>query len=549
MALGVPGTLLSRFRGQTPDDVLTFKVKRGTLAVVVKEKGSLESSNNQDVLNEVEGQTTIISILPEGTRVTKGQLVCELDSAALTDNLSNQKIATERAKADFENASKTHEVAVIAVEEYLKGIFPQDLEGMEGDITLAQSTLSRAKDRLEWSSRMAEKKYIAQAQLMADQSSLLNAEISLKNASRRKLTLEEYTKAKEVKTRQADVEKALSDKLAKQATLDLETQKEKKLVKQIDKCKLIAPNDGLVVYANETNRFGGTAQPLIEEGATVRERQKIFSLPDITHMRVNTKVHESMVDKIAPGLWSRVKVDAFPGVAIEGKVAEVKPLPDPPSMFSSDIKVYTTLVSIDKGPLGLRPGMNAQVEILVKQLDGVLAVPIQSILQFQGKNHVYAIPGEGKAARREVMLGISNDKLIEVREGIKDGELVALNPAALMTEEEKREVFGGSGKDAAKSKGWAPGAGKGAAAAAGPPPVVPSGAADGAPAGVPKAKGRRGGMANLPPEIIEKFQNATPEEKGKMIEAYRQANPGMIPPGGAGGNPGIGPGGPGGPPQ
>ena len=158
------------FGGRTSEDVLTFKVKRGTLPVIVKEKGALESSNNQDVLNEVEGQTTILTITPEGTRVTKGEVVCELDSAALKDNLSNQKIATERAKADFENASKTHEVAVIAVAEYVKGIFPQDLEGMEGDITLAKSTLTRAKDRVEWSVRMADKKYISQSALMSDQS-------------------------------------------------------------------------------------------------------------------------------------------------------------------------------------------------------------------------------------------------------------------------------------------------------------------------------------------------------------------------------------------
>ena len=81
--------------------------------------------------------------------------------------------------------------------------------------------------------------------------------------------------------------------------------------KQIENCKLFAPGDGLVVYANDPNRFGGSSQPQIEEGATVRERQKIFSLPDISKMRVNTKVHESMVDRITPGLRARIRVDAF----------------------------------------------------------------------------------------------------------------------------------------------------------------------------------------------------------------------------------------------
>ena len=57
-------------------------------------------------------------IMPEGTRVKKGELVCELDSAALRDQLDNQKIATKSAEADFENAKLTREVAEIAVVEY-----------------------------------------------------------------------------------------------------------------------------------------------------------------------------------------------------------------------------------------------------------------------------------------------------------------------------------------------------------------------------------------------------------------------------------------------
>ena len=76
----------------------------------VAERGNLESSNNQDVYCEVEGQTTIIKILPEGTKVAKGDLVCELDSASLKDQLINQKITTKSAEANFMNAKLTREV-------------------------------------------------------------------------------------------------------------------------------------------------------------------------------------------------------------------------------------------------------------------------------------------------------------------------------------------------------------------------------------------------------------------------------------------------------
>jgi len=277
--------------------VLTYTARRVNLVVTVKERGNLESSNNQDVVNEVEGQTTIISIRPEGTHVEKGELVCELDSAALRDQLVNQEITTKGAKAQYDNAAKTYEVAEIAVKEYRDGIYPQDLQAFDGEITLAESNLTKARDRLGWSDRMLQKKYVSLAQNLADRGALLNAEIALANARTKKETLVKYTRDKTIKELEAEVEKARSDMLAKNATLQLEEQKENKLRDQIEKCKLYAPIEGLVVYSNETaNRPGASNQAMIEEGATVRERQKIFSIPDTAHMRVNTKVHESKID-------------------------------------------------------------------------------------------------------------------------------------------------------------------------------------------------------------------------------------------------------------
>src|SRR6185437_6856729 len=105
-------------------------------------------------------------------------------------------------------------------------------------------------------------------------------------------------------------------------------------------------------------------------------------------MQVNTKVHESMVDRIATGLRARIRVDAFADQLLTGTVKSVAPLPDPNSFFNSDVKIYTTLVTIDKGLPGLRPGMTAQVEILVTQLDNILSVPVQAVLEYKDENHV-----------------------------------------------------------------------------------------------------------------------------------------------------------------
>ncbi len=501
----------------TTKNLIPFKVSKQKLVITVTERGNLESSKNEDVFNEVEGQTTILTILPEGTKVKKGELVCELDSATLSDNLVNQQISTERAKADYDNALKTREVAEIAKQEYMEGTYTQEKLNIEGEQTLAKNELTRAIERLAWSERMLKSNYISEGQVLADVYSKMRATISQTQAVKKMEVLERYTYKKQVTELDANIEKAKSDELAKKATYNLEQSKLEKLEKQITKCKIYAPNDGLIVYGNDANNFRGNNQPQIQEGATVIQRQKIFSLPDIYNMQVNTKVHESMIDRVDVGQNSRIKVDAFAGETLTGKVKTVQPLPDPSSFFSSDIKVYTTLVAIDQKMASLRPGMTAEVTILIDTLDNVLCVPVTAILPLKGKDYVYAILPNGRTERREVKLGATNDILIELKEGVKEGESVAMNPAGLLSESEKNEAFsttvrGSESKDFGDVKND-------------PKAAADAKAGDAEDKSKAKAKAKAkgaGGAGGMNPAIFQKFRNLSPEDRESMKTASEE---------------------------
>ena len=131
--------------------------------------------------------------------------------------------------------------------------------------------------------------------------------------------------------------------------------KERKLERQIAACDINAPADGTIVYASDPTRIAGRA-PQIEEGVTVRERQKIFTLLDpVGPLVVNAKVHESQVDKLAKHMKAKIRVDAFADEVFDGQIIEIAPLPDATNSRSSDIKVYTTKVRLDRRLPGLRP--------------------------------------------------------------------------------------------------------------------------------------------------------------------------------------------------
>ena len=83
--------------------------------------------------------------------------------------------------------------------------------------------------------------------------------------------------------------------------------------------------------------------------------------------------------------------------------------------------------------------MTAQVEILVSELDNVLSVPVEAVVRYDNKDHVAVKKADGTIEWREVTLGLSNDELVEVKQGIKSGEQVAAKPGPL-TEQQKRAM-------------------------------------------------------------------------------------------------------------
>jgi multidrug efflux pump subunit AcrA (membrane-fusion protein) len=440
------------------------EVKPGRLMVVVEARGSVEVARKSDVYSAVEGQTTILSLAPEGQRVRKGDLVCELESAALRDQLVNQEIAEQRAAAAYRNAKLAREVAEIAVTEYEQGVYKQEQYALKSQIAGAEAAIEKAADRLERTRQArdamkeaakdaAGKRAKSPADILAEldivdrletaEGTVATERKALEISKSKLEVLEKYTREKMTKSLKVEAERKRTDELARNEAWTLEKSKAEKLRRQIAACKILAPSEGVVVYANDPPR--SARRPRIEEGAAVRPRQKIVSILDLAGpMQVNVKVHESKVGLVAKGLPARVTVEGVAGSALSGRVERVELLPDPHAMAVWDPIVYTTRIRLDEPVAGLRPGQPAQAEILVHELGNVLAVPLQAVVHFYGNDRVAVRKAEGGFAWHPVRTGGSNHQLIEIKQGISAGDLVATSPLELMTAEQKRQNRNGS---------------------------------------------------------------------------------------------------------
>lgn len=202
-------------------------------------------------------------------------------------------------------------------------------------------------------------------------------------------------------------------------------------------CKVRAEHEGMVVYARSSRSYREIAP-----GGIAYKRQHVLSLPNLKKMQVRTAIHESVLDQVKTGLRATVSIDAFPEMRYTGRVTNVAVMPDSGDNVSSDTKVYTTIVTIDEEVVQLKPGMTAVVEIHVDELPNVLAVPVQAIVQREKDTWCFVEAGT-TPKRRAVRLGKTNDKYVQILQGLQPGEQVVLNPMSLVDES---PVAGGARK-------------------------------------------------------------------------------------------------------
>jgi stress response protein YsnF len=283
----------------------------------------------------------------------------------------------------------------------------------------------------------------------------------------------------------------------------------------------------------------GSQQSIVAQGESVKEGQKLMRIPDLRRMLVNTKVHEALVSRIKGDVWqptgfvdtlraamfvhpdplsrmvgqyampeireklrdhemqkvsdgmrATIRVDAFPDKVLRGHVKSVATVAAKQDWNSADVKVYQTMIVIEESLDGLKPDMTAEVTIHVDSTgEPVLTVPLQAVIggtELGRTRKVFVSTTEGPK-ERDVLIGLSNEKVVEIREGLQENDEVVLNPKVILGDKAKtRQVIdsdrsdGGEGKAKGKGKG---GKGKGRSGGPGGPGggMIPSGPDGGLP--------------------------------------------------------------------
>jgi len=197
---------------------------------------------------------------------------------------------------------------------------------------------------------------------------------------------------------------------------------------QLTKTEVRASQDGLVIYPRSSSRSNDS---YIKEGILVKKGNTILDLPDVSELMAVVQVHESFVRQLRTGQEAVVRIDSLPDKTFRGVVNYVAPTPDGFRTYYENISVYNTHVWIqdedNQLPKDLKPGVSAKAEILVKELKDVLMVPVQSVTSHKGMK-VVQIKQDGMVKVIPVKTGQFNNRFIEIKKGLKEGDQVSLSP-------------------------------------------------------------------------------------------------------------------------
>ena len=454
-------------RGVAPVEVGLTQLQPSQFKVEIEQKGVIEPYRSTEVQSKCYWTTTILSMVPEGTWVQKGDVVCVLDAADVEDYARSREILLIKYRGRLDNAlhdqamqkttnERRLQAAEFAVEantqdllEYTSGTFPQQVEKLEQNLSMLSQQVELSNDSVRQTERLWVMGLVGRRAMQADAFELLELKQkhSQQETSLRLLTgftHERSTLRLEYKKSDAERDlirtkisnglastKATLTTLSYERTLRIYERYHRRAIDSIKGCTLRAPCDGQVVYGNSWYlKSRGITQ--VEVGGRARYRQKIFEIPDHGRFKVSVPLAESLIYKVRQGMPVTVTLPGYDDVEITGRIDMISKYPRMRSSYTPGVKDYwidVELLPTDDQRDLLTPKADVSVKIVLSEQNDVLQIPREAVTGIAGHNFVYVFNGR-ELVPRKVELGETNDLSVCVEAGLSAGEqlVTAMTP-------------------------------------------------------------------------------------------------------------------------
>jgi HlyD family secretion protein len=443
-----------------------FVARVGSFDITIPASGDLAALKQIEIASQVEGRAVVTEIVEEGKMVTQGDLLIALEDEDLKTRIKDARVsvlaaetAWETAKSDLEirqdaTASQLSladvdiQLAQLALEAWTKGKDVSNVSGFELEKETTWLDYKRLQERFDKSRELLDQQFISEDEYKKDEIDLKRAKQRYEEAVIAQDVYLKYERREQRERLEAEIQKAtdkrkeIADRAenelrslgtnvaGKKAALERERDRLARAEDNLSKCRIIAPQDGLVVYASSIrsgrHRWGDNDEQ-ISIGTELRRNRTVMVLPDTSKMTAEVKVTEALSGKIRKGQRAVIYSDALPDTPLDGEVLGVGVLAESGGWRDPNRRDYTVRVLLTNGNShGLKPSMRCRASIYVGRVEDVLHVPVQAIFREGPVAFVYTPEGSGYA-QQPVLVGQSSEMYIEVAEGIEEGTPVLLH--------------------------------------------------------------------------------------------------------------------------
>jgi RND family efflux transporter MFP subunit len=376
-----------RYTGHVPS-VPTFEVKRGDFIDSLQFRGQVKALKSVSIVAPAEaGDLQILKISADGSQVKQGETIVEFDKTKTAQELAQFRSALKSAAAEIEQAK-------------------------------AQARLTEEEDM----TAVAKAKFdVEAAQLDASKPEIVS-KIEGGEANLKVSDAEQELHQREAKLK--------SDRAINRATIESKSQGSKKAAYDVERAEraltkmiLQAPSAGIVSL---TSLWHPDGEAPFKAGDHAWPGAPIAELPDTSALRLSARADETERGRLALKQQVTVQLDAIPDQQFTGNIEQISTVAT--MDFSGGWpfpRNFNLAITLNQKDPRLKPGMTAQLTVIVDKVPNALSIPVQATFQKSGETVAYLWTGS-KFQEHTITIGRRSGDRILISNGLREGDRIAL---------------------------------------------------------------------------------------------------------------------------
>lgn len=330
-----------------------------------------------------------------GDTVKAGDILFEIDD-------TDEQIQLQQAQASLSSAQAGLESAQANYEKTTGGSYENEIQQLQSQVNTYQIQYDDLLTSLEQTKELYELGGASKQEVDDLQSSVDKAKLQLDTAKQQLELNSGVILDETIKSSQASVSQSSASVSQAQASL-------KSAQTSLENTKVRAEIDGTIGAVN------------ISQGSMVSTATTAMTIVNSNDVKVSFGVSEKAINRVSAGSKAYITISAVSDEPFEVEVSNVSPSAD------STTKLYTVEAYIDNTDGLIKPGMFANVKLVLEKHDNIISVPLNTVLEKNGEQYVFVVDENNIAHKTAVETGLKNEDYIEIVSGVNMGESIVVS--------------------------------------------------------------------------------------------------------------------------